>query len=207
MDAIVAGATGLIGGKLVRQLAAANAWREVRALVRGALPGELATPKVVAVKVDYAALEPPPAWLAAEHVFCALGTTIRQAGTQQAFRRVDFDFPLMLARAAAAIGVRHFLLVSALGADAASRVFYSRVKGELEAAVSALGLRSVTIARPSLLLGRDPPRRTEALGRSIGFLVPRRWRPVQASSVARRLIEAAQRDAPGVHILENAALL
>ena len=207
MHAIVAGATGLIGRELVKQLAAAGAWREVGALVRGALPPGLATSKVVAVRVDYAALEPPPAWLEAEQVFCALGTTIRQAGTQEAFRRVDFDFPLALARAAAASGVRHFLLVSALGADPASRVFYSRVKGELEAAVSRLGLRSVTIARPSLLLGRDPPRRSEALGGSLGFLVPRRWRPVQASSVARRLIEAAQRDAPGVHILENAALL
>lgn len=207
MRAIVAGATGLIGGALVKQLAAADAWGEVRALVRGALPPELAAPKVVAVKVDYAALEPPPAWAGAEHVFCALGTTIRQAGTQEAFRQVDFEYPLALARAAVASGARHFLLVSALGADPASRIFYSRIKGDIEAAVSGLGLRSVTIARPSLLLGREPPRRTEALGRSIGFLVPRRWRPVQASSVARRLIEAAERDALGVRVLENAELL
>jgi uncharacterized protein YbjT (DUF2867 family) len=205
--ALVAGATGLIGKELVKQLAAASEWSEVRALARGALPQELAVPKVVAVKVDYGALEPPPAWAEVDQVFCALGTTIKQAGTQEAFRRVDFDYPLAVAKAARVKGARHFLMVTALGASARSSVFYSRVKGEIEEAVTALGFRSVTIARPSMLVGRIPPRRTEGLAAAIGFLVPRPWRPVQASSVARRLIEAAERDVPGVRILENPDLL
>lgn len=205
--AIVAGATGLIGKQLVGQLAADGAWREVRALVRGALPTELAKPNVAAVQIDYAKLAPPPEWALADHVFCALGSTIRQAGSQEAFRKVDFEYPVALAQAAKARGARHFLLVSALGAAAGSSVFYSRVKGEVEAAIIALGFRSVTIARPSLLLGRTPPRRTERLGEVIGFLVPRPWRPVQAASVAKNLIAAAKRDAPGVRILENRDLL
>lgn len=205
--AIVAGATGLIGQQLVRQLAVDGAWREVRALVRGSLPPTLASRNVVGVTADYARLEPAPAWAQADQVFCALGSTIRQAGSQEAFRKVDFEYPAALARAARSLGARHFLLVSALGAAADSSVFYSRVKGEVEAAIIALGFRSVTIARPSLLLGRVPPRRTEGLGEMIGFLVPPRWRPVQAASVAKRLIEAAKRDTPGVRILENRDLL
>ena len=202
--AIVAGATGLVGQALVRQLAAESTWREVRALVRRALPPELAGPTVVSVQVDYARLEPPPLWAAADHVFCALGTTMRQAGSAAAFRRVDFEYPVALARAAQAQGSRHFLLVSALGAAPASRVFYNRVKGEVEAAIAALGFRSVTIARPSLLLGqRTEPRLAEQLGKVLGVLAPPRWRPVPAARVARALVDAAKRDLPGIHILEN----
>jgi uncharacterized protein YbjT (DUF2867 family) len=205
--AIVAGATGLVGQALMRQLAAESTWREVRALVRAALPPDLSGTTVVAIQPDYARLEPPPLWAAADHVFCALGTTMRQAGSAAAFRRVDFDYPVALARAARARGARHFLLVSALGADPASRVFYNRVKGEVEAAIITLGFRSVTIARPSLLLGRrTEPRLAEQLGKVLGVLAPPRWRPVPASRVARALVDAAKRDAPGVRILENREL-
>lgn len=202
--AIVAGATGLVGQALVRQLAADRTWREVRALVRHGLPTELEGPTVVSVQADYTRLEPPPLWVAADHVFCALGTTMRQAGTAAAFRLVDFEYPLALARAARIRGARHFLLVSALGAGPGSRGFYNRVKGEVEAAITALGFTSVTIARPSLLLGRrTPPRLGEQLGKLLGVLAPPRWKPVPAVRVARALVDAAKRDAPGVHILEN----
>jgi uncharacterized protein YbjT (DUF2867 family) len=202
--AIVAGATGLVGQALVRVLAAESRWREVRALVRRPLPPELSAPTVVPVEVDYTRLEPPPLWAAADHVFCALGTTMRQAGSAAAFRRVDFEYPVALARAALAQGARHFLLVSALGAAPGSRVFYNRVKGEVEAAIAALGFRSVTIARPSLLLGqRAEPRVAELVGKALGVMAPARWRPVSAARVARALVEAAKRDLPGLHILEN----
>jgi uncharacterized protein YbjT (DUF2867 family) len=197
----------MVGQELVRQLTAERTWREVRALVRHALPPELSGPKLVPVEVDYARLEPPPPWALASHVFCALGTTMRQAGSESAFRRVDFDYPVALARATLARGARHFLLVTALGAAANSRVFYNRVKGEVEAAITALGFRSVTIARPSLLLGRRrEPRLAEQLGRVVGVLTPPRWRPVSAARVARALVEAAKRDEPGVRILENREL-
>ena len=202
--AVVAGATGLVGQELVRQLAADPTWREVGALVRSAPPSQMPGPPVVSVQVDYYELEPPPIWAAADHVFCALGTTMRQAGFAAAFRQVDFDYAVALARAARSRGARHFLLVSALGAEPTSRFFYNRVKGEVEAAISALGFRSVTIARPSLLLGQRRERRLgEELGRIVGVLAPPRWRPVPAARVARALVDSAKRDAPGVHILEN----
>jgi uncharacterized protein YbjT (DUF2867 family) len=202
--AVIAGATGLVGGALVRRLAEDGAWREVRALVRQRLPPELAGPKVVPIEVDYARLEPPSPWAAADHVFCALGTTMRQAGSREAFRQVDLEYPLALARAARAQGARHFLLVSSLGAAAGSRFFYNRVKGEVEQAVSALGFRSVTIARPSLLVGRRAePRPGEQLGKLLGVLAPPSWRPVPATRVAEALVRAAKRDEPGIRILEN----
>jgi uncharacterized protein YbjT (DUF2867 family) len=205
--AVVAGASGLVGQELVRQLAADRTWREVRALVRRPMPSALERPAVVSVQVDYGQLEPAPPWAAADHVFCALGTTMRQAGSAAAFRQVDFEYPLALARAAQSRGARHFLLVSALGAAPTSRVFYNRVKGEVEVAISALGFCSVTIARPSLLLGPRRERRLgEQLGRILGVIAPPRWRPVPAARVARAMVEAAKRDAPGVHILENSAL-
>lgn len=205
--AIVAGASGLVGQELVRQLAADRTWGEVRALVRRPLPSASAGPAVVSVQVDYSRLEPVPAWATADHVFCALGTTMRKAGSPAAFRQVDFDYPLALARAAQSRGARHFLLVSALGAAPTSRVFYSRVKGEVEVAIAALGFRSVTIVRPSLLLGsRREPRLGEQVGRILAVLAPPRWRPVPAVEVARAMVQAARRDAPGVHILENAEL-
>jgi uncharacterized protein YbjT (DUF2867 family) len=202
--AIVAGATGLVGKALVQQLAADRTWREVRALVRHPLPAELSGPTLVSVQVDYARLDPPPLWAAADHVFCALGTTMRQAGSAAAFRRVDFDYPVALAQAVRARGARHFLLVTALGAAPKSRFFYNRVKGEVEAAITALGFMSVTIARPSLLLGpRTEPRLGEQLGKVLGVLAPPRWRPVSSARVARALVDAAKRDAPGIRILEN----
>lgn len=207
MVAIVAGATGLVGRALVRQLADDPAWREVRALVRRGPSGEAGGPTLVQVPVDYERLDPPPSWAAADQVFCALGTTIRQAGSQAAFRRVDYDYPVALARAARASGARHFLLVSAVGADPRSRVFYNRVKGEVETAIAELGFRSVTIARPSLLLGkRAEPRLGEQVGKVLGLLAPARWRPVPAERVARALVEAAREDRPGVRIIENPEL-
>lgn len=203
----MAGATGLVGQALVRQLAGESTWREVRALVRHPLPPDLSGPNVVSVQVGYDRLDPPPEWASADHVFCALGTTMRQAGSPEVFRRVDFEYPVALARAALARGARHFLLVSAVGAAPNSRFFYNRVKGEVEAAIRALGFRSVTIARPSLLLGpRREPRLGEQVGKLLGLLSPARWRPVQATQVARALVEAAKRDLPGVRILENREL-
>jgi uncharacterized protein YbjT (DUF2867 family) len=205
--AVVAGATGLVGRALVRQLAADRTWREVRALTRRDLPAEMAGPTVVPIRIDYARLDPPPPWAAADHVFCALGTTRRQAGSAEAFRRVDLDYPVALARAALARGARHFLLVSAVGASPNSRFFYNRVKGEVEAAISALGFRSVTIARPSLLLGnRGTFRWAEQVGKLAGLLAPPRYRPLAAGRVAAALIAAAKEGAPGIRILENREL-
>jgi uncharacterized protein YbjT (DUF2867 family) len=206
-SALVAGATGLIGQELVRQLAADGTWREVRALARRGLPPALQLPGVVAVPADFERLDAHADWFRVDQVFCALGTTMRRAGSQAAFRRVDFDYALEVARLGRGEGARHFLLVSALGADARSNIFYNRVKGELEDAVRTLGYPAVTIARPSLLLGPRPERRIgEEFGRLIGPFVPSRWRPVHARQVAAALVNVVKGGASGVTILENPAL-
>ncbi len=149
---------------------------------------------------------------AVDDVFIALGTTIAVAGSQAAFRAVDFDAVVATARAARAAGATRLALVSALGADAGSRVFYNRVKGETEAAVAGLGYVSVAIARPSLLLGDrealgQPVRRMEALAmrlsRPMRLLVPRAVRPITAADVAAALVAATARGEPGVRILAS----
>jgi uncharacterized protein YbjT (DUF2867 family) len=205
--ALVAGATGLVGRECLRLLAENAGVEEVRALVRRPLPTEAQVPGVRECRIDFERLDGHPDWFQVDWVFCALGTTMRQAGSRDAFRRVDFDYPLSIAKAARAAGARHFLLVSAIGADARSGIFYNRVKGELEAAVSQLGFPSLTIARPSLLLGdRSPQRIGEEFAKRLAWLFPPRWKPVQACQVASALIQAAQADASGVEILDNAAL-
>ena len=206
--ALVAGATGLVGKECLRLLAADAGVEEVRALVRQPLSAEIqALGNIRECRVDFDRLEGHADGFAVDWVFCALGTTIRQAGSKDAFRRVDVDYPLSVARTARAAGARHFLLVSAAGADIRSSMFYNRVKGELEEAVRQLGYPSLTIARPSLLLGeRSPPRRGEEIGKRLAWLFPSKWKPVQASQVALALLRSAQADAPGVHILDNAAL-
>lgn len=204
--ALVAGATGLVGREILRLLAEDDGVAEIRALVRRSLPAPPSR-KVAECRADFDRLEEHPEWFRADAVFCALGTTIKDAGSQDAFRRVDYSYPLAIAKLAREVGTRHFLLVSALGADLHSRAFYHRVKGEVEEAVLSLGYPSLTIARPSLLLGeRGEARPMEDLAKKLGWLVPARWRPVHAAQVAAALVDAARRAKPGVEILENPAL-
>ena len=139
-----------------------------------------------------------------DQVICALGTTIRAAGSQEAFRKVDFEYPLKIARLAREQGAHHFLLVSSLGADSGSRVFYNRVKGELENAIRQIGYPSVTFVRPSLLLGQRSERR---LGEDIAKLftpfAPSGVRPVQARRVASALVDASREDRKGDRVISN----
>lgn len=217
--AVVAGATGLVGRECLKLLLAHDAVSSVTALLRrrlsvdqllgtpGAAPAQATAGKLQPAVVDFEHLDRHAGVCTADWVFCALGTTIRQAGSQAAFRRVDFDYPLHLARLARAQGARHFLLVSALGANAGARVFYSRVKGELEDAVRALGFESLTIAQPSLLLGdRAEFRLGEALAQRLAFLTPGPYKPVHVRQVARALTASAHQGRPGVHLLHNATL-
>ena len=208
---LLAGATGLVGRELLALLLADPGVSEVVVLVRRPLAMDRRDPKLREVVTDFEALEElarrEPTLVAVDQVFCALGTTIKQAGSQAAFRRVDHDYPLQLARLARAAGARHYLFVSALGADAASRVFYNRVKGELEGAIRALAFRSFTIARPSLLDGdRQEVRPGERIAAMFGWLVPGRWKPVHVRQVARALVAAAAEDAPGERVMENVRL-
>lgn len=205
--ALVAGATGLVGRECLRLLANDDNVEEARALARRPLPPELAWPRVRECRMNFDHLHAHATQFQVDWVFCALGTTMHKAGSREAFRRVDYDYPLAIAKAALEHGASHFLLVSAIGANPGSRFFYNRVKGELEEAVRSLGYPSVTIARPSLLLGKRNERRPgEELARRVGWLLPPRWRPVPASQVASALVRAAHAPVFGVRILENAAL-
>lgn len=163
-------------------------------------------PKLTPLVVDFAALPPLPP---ADEVYLALGTTIKVAGSQAAFRAVDFDANLAVARAAFAAGARRCGLVSAMAADARSRVFYNRVKGELEDALAGVGFEGLVIARPSLLLGDraalgQPDRPFERIGAAVSRfvrpLIPANYRPIAAAAVARALLRSVP-DARGRVVL------
>lgn len=179
----------------------------MRVLSRRALPPLAASAKLESHVLDLERLEERPALLAVEQVICALGTTIKVAGSRERFREVDFGIPLAAARIALGQGARHLLLVSSIGASARSRNFYLRVKGELEDALRGLGFRGVTIVRPSLLLGeRKEFRLGEEIFKRLAFLPLGRYRPIHARDVAAALVRAAKDDQPGVRIIESAEM-
>jgi uncharacterized protein YbjT (DUF2867 family) len=207
MTALLAGASGLIGREVARHWTGPG---PIHLLLRRQMPA--AQPLHRVHVVDYAALPPLPQ---ADVAFCCLGTTIKQAGSQEAFQAVDHAAVLAFARAAQRAGVQRLAVVSALGASPTSGTFYNRVKGEMEAGLQTLGLRQLVIARPSLLVGDraslgQPARPGErlALALSAPFvpLLPLAWRPIQAAVVARALLRALSQDTPGVQVLESAAL-
>lgn len=207
MRVVVAGSSGLVGRATIDALLATPEVDTVTALVRRAWPDAPEHPKLTGAVIDFDRPEASAALLRADALVCALGTTMKQAGSEAAFRRVDHDYPVALGRVAREAGIRHYLLVSAVGADPASRVFYNRVKGETEADIRKLGFPCITIARPSLLLGaRAEFRLGEVLGRFAGVFFPPRWRPVHARQVAASLVEALLRGTPGVEVLENRRL-
>src|SRR5881409_191351 len=147
------GATGLVGRHCLDLLSADRAFTRIAVLARRKF-AEATAPRVEAHIVDFDHLAERPDLFRVDQVMCALGTTIRAVGgSREKFRAVDYNIPLTAAKLAIKEGARHYLLVSALSANADSRIFYSRVKGELEDALRTLGFRSVTIVRPSLLLG------------------------------------------------------
>jgi uncharacterized protein YbjT (DUF2867 family) len=198
------GATGLVGKHCLDFLASDRAFERVVVLSRRKF-GEATAPRVEGHIVDFEHLGERPELLGVDQVICALGTTIKAVdGSEARFREVDYGIPLTAAKIALKQGTRHFLLVSALGADAHSRIFYNRVKGELEDALRIIGFRSVTIVRPSLLLGvRAEFRLGEEVGKRFGWLVPGKYRPVEARDVAKVLVMCAKKDEPGRHIIES----
>jgi uncharacterized protein YbjT (DUF2867 family) len=200
--ALLLGATGLVGSEILTLLLADDAFSEVVVVARR--PTGVAHPKLREEVFELDSMEQHARVFETEQLFCALGTTIKKAGSQERFREVDHDYPLRAARLGRAGGASHYLLVSSIGADSHSRFFYSRVKGELEDALLGLGYPRLTIARPSLLTGdRKEFRLGERVGGTLGFLMPPAYRPIAASAVARALVAAAKRDGTGVEVLES----
>jgi uncharacterized protein YbjT (DUF2867 family) len=211
--ALIAGASGLIGSQCLARLLADPLYGQVVALVRHPLP--ITDAKLEQQVTDFDRLGAEGVrFPAADDVFCCLGTTMKQAGSREAFRRVDFTYIVSLAAQAVQHGARQFLLVSALGANPRSRIFYNRVKGETEAAVARLPFAGRQIFRPSILMGeRAEHRPAERAGIAIlqalarGMLGPlRRFRPVGGDTVARAMVEVARRAPPGVNFYESDAI-
>jgi uncharacterized protein YbjT (DUF2867 family) len=211
--ALLAGATGLVGGALLPMLCDSATYGEVHVLVRRSGAGLVAHAKLRVHVVDFDHL--PHDLPAVDDVYVALGTTIKVAGSRDAFRRVDLDFVVNTARVARARGATRLAVVSALGAGARSRIFYNRVKGEMQAAITKLGFDSVTIAQPSLLVGDraalgQPTRAGEVWATRllvpIRSLVPRGIRPIQARDVAAAMLAVTADGKPGVHVLTSAAM-
>lgn len=204
---LLAGATGLVGHECLELLLADPVFAHITAIVRHLLLSDPTSTRLNVQTVDFERLGERPDLFAVDQIVCALGTTIRKAGSQSAFRRVDFDYPLRIAKLGLDNGARHFLLVSSMGANPQSRVFYTRVKGELEDAIEGLGYRAFTIVRPSVLIGKRTERRLgEEIARRLAFLTPPRMRPVHAHQVAAALVHAAQQDEPGQKVIDNRML-
>lgn len=194
MTIVVLGSTGLVGRALVAQLRAEHPNDTLVLPTRNDLAHELDASVIPDV------------------VMCCLGTTIKQAGSEQAFRDVDHHLVIRHARDMRQRGAKHVVVISAVGADASSRIFYSRVKGDMERELATLGYPSVTILRPSLLLGKRIPRRPkevalEWLFLALGPLIPNAWRGVHDYQVAHAMIDAMHNPPSGVRVIANAEMV
>lgn len=202
---LIVGATGLVGRSVLQQALAEPAVTRIVAPTRRAL--DVHDTKLENPVVDFDALA-DASWWTVDAVICTLGTTMKQAGSKVAFRKVDFDYPLAVATKARAHGAATFALVTAVGAKASSRFFYLRTKGEVEAAIRGLGFPSLTLVRPSFLGGeRTTMRRMERIGmkltRALTAIVPKRYRIVEDVQVARTLLASVLAPKPGVHVIES----
>lgn len=206
--ALIAGATGLVGGFVLKRLLASPDYGAVIAVTRRSLG--ISHPKLTEIVTDFEHVEDAIAHKGTrvDDAFCALGTTIRKAGSQSAFARIDLDYVAAFARAARAAGATRFLLVSAIGASPDSRVFYSRIKGEAEQAVASIDFGATHIFRPGLIFGeRNERRPAEAVMMAampalnlllVGSLDI--YRGIPADTIAAAMVAAAARPASGLHI-------
>lgn len=207
MDLLIIGATGLVGREMVRQADARPDVSRIVALVRRD-PGARPSPKVLYRVVDFAALdEGLDDAFAADAVLCAMGTTARQTPDPVAYRQIEVEIPLAVARRAQAAGATRFGLVSAVGASRTSRSTYLRQKADLEHELEQMGWDRLVIARPSVLRGeRDEFRPSERLGLLVGGLLPSAYKPVDAAQVAAGVLRAVMLGGGGVAMLDNAHL-
>ena len=202
MKVLLLGATGLVGNECLQLLLAEKRVSEVRIFSRS--PISQIDKKITTIVAPFYEIEKHHQFFAVDAVLCALGTTIKKAGSQDAFRIVDYEYPFTAAQIAKQNGVQHYLMVSALGANTQSSVFYNRVKGETENAIIQLSFQRTTIIRPSLLLGnRKEVRIGEKIGQFFAPLIPKKYKPVQASSVAQTLVKELFTTRLGLQYIES----
>lgn len=197
MRVMLLGATGLTGGKVLQGLLGREEVSQVVALVRHKLP--TLHDKLAQHEVDFDRLEDHAELFDVDVIICCLGTTIKKAGSQDQFRKVDLGYPMKAGELGRSRGVRAFILMSAIGASSSSTIFYNRVKGELEDALRDLDYPYLSIYHPSLLLGdRKEQRTAETLGIKAMPLVNRlligpldKYRGIEAQTVASAMVNEA----------------
>jgi uncharacterized protein YbjT (DUF2867 family) len=207
--ALVIGATGLIGKQLLALLIDSDKYSIVKAVTRKPISSE--NSKLENIVVDYSKLANYGDQFQADDVFCCLGTTMKQAGSKEAFQRVDFDYPLEIAALTKAKGANKYFLVSALGAGKNSSIYYNRVKGEVEDAIANIGFLAIHIFRPSLLLGpREEKRSGEDAAKIIykifNFLIPAKYKAIDSAKVAKAMLHFANDNEQGVFFHESVDL-
>ncbi|CAN5461480.1 oxidoreductase [soil metagenome] len=205
--ALVLGASGLIGNLLTHRLVDSPIYSNVKVLVRKSLSWQ--HPRLQEVQFDF---DHPNGLLAqADDIFCCLGTTIKKAGSRENFRKVDYQYPMDIARLGLTNGAQQFAIVTAMGANPASSIFYNRVKGDVERDLAALNYPRLLIFRPSLLLGdRSENRFTERIAsgvmRLFSPLIPAKYKGIDADKVANAMLLTMQQELTGKHVFESDVL-
>lgn len=202
--ALVVGATGLIGNLLTHQLVDSPVYEKVKVLVRKSLNWQ--HPRLQEIQFDFD--HPNGLLTQADDIFCCLGTTMKKAGSKEAFRNVDYQYPLDVARLGLANGARQFAIVTAMGADERSLFFYNRVKGEVERDLTALNYPTLLIFRPSLLLGNRGEKRlgeqlAEGAMRLFNPIIPAKYKGIEASKVANAMLTTMQQGIVGKRVVES----
>jgi uncharacterized protein YbjT (DUF2867 family) len=207
---IVAGSSGLVGKEVVKQLISDPSCKEIILLVRNNL--EIKHPKIKEILFDFTSLEYEIENLEADSMIICIGTTMKKAQTKERFKEVDLNIPVKLAKLAIKLNVQNVAIISSMGADSKSSFFYNRVKGEMETQLITLNIKKLTIVRPSLLIGernefRFGERMAEKVYTALPFIFPKKYKPIDASSVARAMIKASfSFSDKEVNIIENSAI-
>lgn len=202
--ALVIGASGLVGKQVVQQLSESNQYAKVKVLLRSKMV--LEHPKIEQIIIDFNKIS--ALTLTADDIFCCLGTTMAKAGSKEAFYKVDFTFPLEIAKSMLQNGAETFAIVTAMGASASSFVYYNKVKGQIEDTLKSLDYQRLVIVRPSMLLGeRQEKRLGETIGKvlmkSIDFLTPKKYKAVYDKQVAAAMIHAVLTETKKLQIIES----
>jgi uncharacterized protein YbjT (DUF2867 family) len=206
--ALITGASGLVGSFLLQLLLQSENYEKVIAV--GRKPLGISHTKLEEIITDFN--DPKILHIPCDDVFCCMGSTMRNAGSKAAFMRIDHDIPLQLAAQTKAAGAKQFVLISAMGSNSKSAIFYNRVKGILEADLKLLEFGHLVLVKPSMLLG---PRKEKRLGETIGKavmqllapIIPKKYKAVQASAVANAMLLCANNGVLGLEVADNARII
>ncbi len=208
--ALIAGATGLIGKELVQRMLQSDQYNLIYLISRK--PCGIVHEKIHEIILDFEKIGQITLENPVDEAFCTLGTTMKQAGSREKFRKVDLEYVLSFATLAKTAGAGKFLVISSMGANSKSSVFYNSIKGLAEEGLKNLGFKHLVILHPSLLLGKRPePRFTELLGtivmKAFRFLIPDNYKAIEASRVAEKMLEMADKANEGVTVVESGEII